>query len=154
MLVGLALVSLTGAEWLDPVVALIIAGAIVVTGFRITMGSLRVLVDEALPEDELDAIQQRRSSRSPAVASSAITSRVPAAPARAATSTCTCSSASGTSLEEAHHTAHAVAGRDHGARSAAPTSSSTSSPKTASVPAKSSEQIDRGGDGDAERHPR
>ena len=92
VLVGLALVSVTGAEWLDPVVALIIAGAIVVTGFRITMGSLRVLVDEALPEDELDAIKTR-SSRSPAAASSAITSCAPAAPARAATSTCTCSSA-------------------------------------------------------------
>ena len=46
-----ALVSVTGAEWLDPVVALVIAVAIVVTGTRITMGSLRVLVDEALPDD-------------------------------------------------------------------------------------------------------
>ena len=29
------------------------------------MGSLRVLVDEALPDEELDAIKTRRSSRSP-----------------------------------------------------------------------------------------
>jgi cation diffusion facilitator family transporter len=57
VLVGLALVSVTGAEWLDPVVALLIAAAIVATGFRITMGSLRVLVDEALPDDELNAIK-------------------------------------------------------------------------------------------------
>jgi cation diffusion facilitator family transporter len=53
---GLALVELTGAHWLDPVVALVIAGAIVITGLRITLGSLRVLVDEALPDDEQAAI--------------------------------------------------------------------------------------------------
>ena len=58
MLVGLALVSVTGAHWLDPVVALLIAGAIVVTGVRITTGSLRVLVDEALPDDELRSIRE------------------------------------------------------------------------------------------------
>jgi cation diffusion facilitator family transporter len=57
VLVGLALVSATGQHWLDPVVALLIAGAIVVTGVRITMGSLRVLVDEALPDEELGAIR-------------------------------------------------------------------------------------------------
>src|SRR3954471_9160305 len=58
VLVGLGLVSVTGADWLDPVVALIIAAAIVVTGVRITLGSLRVLVDEALPDDELEAIRK------------------------------------------------------------------------------------------------
>jgi cation diffusion facilitator family transporter len=57
VLAGLGLVSVTGAEWLDPVVALTIAVAIVVTGARITVGSLRVLVDEALPDDELQAIK-------------------------------------------------------------------------------------------------
>ena len=57
VLVGLALVSVTGEHWLDPVVALLIAGAIVITGVRITMGSLRVLVDEALPDDELRSIR-------------------------------------------------------------------------------------------------
>ena len=57
VLVGLGLVSVTGAHWLDPVVALLIALAIVVTGARITMGSLRVLVDEALPDDELEVIR-------------------------------------------------------------------------------------------------
>jgi cation diffusion facilitator family transporter len=57
VLAGLGLVSVTGAEWLDPVVALAIAAAIVVTGARIMLGSLRVLVDEALPEDELSAIR-------------------------------------------------------------------------------------------------
>jgi cation diffusion facilitator family transporter len=58
VLVGLALVAVTGEEWLDPVVALVIAGAIVFTGARITMGSLRVLVDEALPDAELQAIRR------------------------------------------------------------------------------------------------
>jgi cation diffusion facilitator family transporter len=56
VLVGLGLVSATGWHWLDPVVALIIAVAIVLTGARITMGSLRVLVDEALPDEELAVI--------------------------------------------------------------------------------------------------
>ena len=58
VLIGLALVSATGAQWLDPVVALVIAAAIVITGARITHGSLRVLVDEALPEEELKAITE------------------------------------------------------------------------------------------------
>ena len=56
VLAGLGLVSATGWDWLDPVVALIIALAIVITGVRITMGSVRVLVDEALPDDELEVI--------------------------------------------------------------------------------------------------
>jgi cation diffusion facilitator family transporter len=57
VLVGLALVQWTGAEWLDPVVAIAIAGAIVVTGLRIVARSWGVLVDEALPEPEQRAIQ-------------------------------------------------------------------------------------------------
>jgi cation diffusion facilitator family transporter len=56
VVVGLGLVSVTGAHWLDPVVALVIAVAIVITGTRITMGSLRVLVDEALPDADLAVI--------------------------------------------------------------------------------------------------
>jgi cation diffusion facilitator family transporter len=62
VLVGLALVSATGKHWLDPVVALLIAGAIVVTGVRITLGSLRVLVDEALPPHELASITRQIES--------------------------------------------------------------------------------------------
>jgi cation diffusion facilitator family transporter len=58
VLVGLALVQWTGAEWLDPVVAIGIAGAIVVTGLRIVARSWGVLVDEALPEPEQRAIQE------------------------------------------------------------------------------------------------
>jgi cation diffusion facilitator family transporter len=57
VLVGLALVHWTGFEWLDPVVALLIAGAIVFTGLKLVARSWRVLVDEALPPEELAAIR-------------------------------------------------------------------------------------------------
>lgn len=57
VLVGLVLVAITDAAWLDPVVALLVAGAIVATGVRLVMRSTRVLVDEGLPEAELDVIR-------------------------------------------------------------------------------------------------
>jgi cation diffusion facilitator family transporter len=57
VLVGLALVDITGADWLDPTVALVVAGAIVFSGVRILTRSSRVLVDEALPPAELEAIR-------------------------------------------------------------------------------------------------
>jgi cation diffusion facilitator family transporter len=58
VLVGLALIGVTGETWIDPVIALVIAVAIVFTGLRVVAGSWRVLVDEALPEDEMAAIQE------------------------------------------------------------------------------------------------
>ena len=57
VLVGLMLVQATGAQWIDPVVALVVAAAIVRAGVRILNRSSRVLVDEALPASELEAIQ-------------------------------------------------------------------------------------------------
>jgi cation diffusion facilitator family transporter len=57
VLIGLVLVSITGAQWLDPAIALAVAAAIVVTGVRLLSRSSRVLVDEALPPDEVDAIR-------------------------------------------------------------------------------------------------
>ena len=57
MQVGLALVKITGAQWLDPVVALIVASTIVVTGVRLLARSSRVLVDEALPDEEVALIR-------------------------------------------------------------------------------------------------
>jgi cation diffusion facilitator family transporter len=57
VVVGLGLVQLTGATWIDPVVALAIAVAIVYTGLKVVAGSWRVLVDEALPDEETDAIR-------------------------------------------------------------------------------------------------
>ena len=57
VLVGLALVQVTGAQWIDPVVALIVACTIVVTGVRLLTRSSRVLVDQALPPEEVDTIR-------------------------------------------------------------------------------------------------
>ncbi len=57
VLVGLALVAITGAQWLDPVVALIVAGSIVITGVRLLSRSSRVLVDESLPAVEVALIR-------------------------------------------------------------------------------------------------
>jgi len=55
--VGLGLVQLTGIQELDSVTALIVAGAIVYAGIKILSRSSRVLVDEALPAEELEAIR-------------------------------------------------------------------------------------------------
>ncbi len=57
VLVGLTLVSITDQTWIDPVVALCIAVAIVYTGLKVVAGSWRVLVDEALPDEETTAIR-------------------------------------------------------------------------------------------------
>ena len=54
---GLLVVELTGAAWLDPVIALVVAGAIVYAGITLLMRASRVLVDEALPPEELDAVR-------------------------------------------------------------------------------------------------
>jgi cation diffusion facilitator family transporter len=56
VLVALALVAITGVHELDAVAALVVACAIVFAGVRLVSRSSRVLVDEALPEEELDAI--------------------------------------------------------------------------------------------------
>ena len=56
VLVALALVAITGVHELDPVAALVVACAIVFAGVRLVTRSSRVLVDEALPEDELDRV--------------------------------------------------------------------------------------------------
>jgi cation diffusion facilitator family transporter len=58
VLVGLALVQITGAQWIDPVVALIVAGAILVAGVRLIGRSSRVLVDQSLPDDEVGLIRE------------------------------------------------------------------------------------------------
>jgi cation diffusion facilitator family transporter len=57
VLVGLALVKVTGAQWIDPAVALAVAAAIVTTGIRLLGRSSRVLVDEALPTSEVAEIR-------------------------------------------------------------------------------------------------
>ena len=57
VLVGLALVQVTGESWLDSAIALAVAVPIVVTGVRLVAGSSRVLLDEALPPEDLAAIR-------------------------------------------------------------------------------------------------
>jgi cation diffusion facilitator family transporter len=58
VLVGLVLVQITGAERLDAITALIVAAVIVYSGVRIVSRSSRVLVDEALPPEELEIVRQ------------------------------------------------------------------------------------------------
>jgi cation diffusion facilitator family transporter len=57
VLLGLALVKITGADWIDPAVALAVAASIVVTGVRLVNRSSRVLVDESLPVAEVEQIR-------------------------------------------------------------------------------------------------
>jgi cation diffusion facilitator family transporter len=58
VLVALVLVQATGVEELDPATALLVAGAIVYAGVRILSRSSRVLVDEALPPEELESVRR------------------------------------------------------------------------------------------------
>jgi cation diffusion facilitator family transporter len=57
VLVALVLVEVTGVEELDAITALVVAVAIVWSGVQILTRSTRVLVDEALPADELAAVR-------------------------------------------------------------------------------------------------
>ncbi len=53
---GVGAVALTGWQWLDPVVALVVAGNIIWTGGRIVRDSVSGLMDTALPADELKIV--------------------------------------------------------------------------------------------------
>jgi cation diffusion facilitator family transporter len=69
VLVGLALVEITGAAAFDSITALIVAAAIVWAGLRIIRRSSGVLVDEALPDAEMDRIERAiATARTPEVA--------------------------------------------------------------------------------------
>lgn len=56
VLVGVILVVLSGWQWLDPVVAILVAANIVWTGVRIVRASVFGLMDTALPAEELAKI--------------------------------------------------------------------------------------------------
>jgi cation diffusion facilitator family transporter len=107
VLVGLALVHWTGAEWLDPLVALAIAAAIVVTGLRIVARAWAVLVDEALPDVELHAIRETIEAFSDRGVVGYHQLRTRRAGARRYVDLHV-QFCSGTSLEDAHGTAHAL----------------------------------------------
>ncbi len=69
VLLGLALVQVTGVDALDSVTALVVATAIVWAGIRIILRSSAVLVDEALPAVEMDRIEEAiATARTPEVA--------------------------------------------------------------------------------------
>jgi cation diffusion facilitator family transporter len=57
VLLGLALVELTGVVAFDSITAMVVAGAIVFAGLRILRRSSGVLVDETLPDAEMDRIE-------------------------------------------------------------------------------------------------
>jgi cation diffusion facilitator family transporter len=57
VLAGLLLVQITGIVAFDSITALAVAAAIVVAGLRIIRRSSGVLVDEALPDEEMDRIE-------------------------------------------------------------------------------------------------
>ncbi len=56
---GLILVRVTGWEYFDPILAIAVALLIVWTGWRLVSRSTRVLLDEALPDDELELIGEK-----------------------------------------------------------------------------------------------
>lgn len=118
VLVGLAVVQLTGAQWLDPLIALAVAGAIVFAGVRLLTRSGRVLVDEALPADDLEAVRQEIHGFGPRGVAGFHALRGRRAGARALVDLHVQFRA-GTTLEAAHEVAHdlqdAIRVRLHGA---------------------------------------
>jgi cation diffusion facilitator family transporter len=58
VLLALVAVKLTGLEWIDAVVGLLIGVAISTTGVRILSAAARRLADETLPPEELDRLEQ------------------------------------------------------------------------------------------------
>lgn len=58
VLVGIASVAVTGLEWIDPVVALLVALNILWSGYRLLRRSVLGLMDTALSPAELTAIKQ------------------------------------------------------------------------------------------------
>jgi cation diffusion facilitator family transporter len=58
VLIGLVLIEVTGVQELDAIVALMVGSAIVYAGVRILSRSSRVLMDAALPAEELDVVRR------------------------------------------------------------------------------------------------
>jgi cation diffusion facilitator family transporter len=66
---GLAIVQVTGVVAFDSITALLVAAAIVTAGLRIIRRSSGALVDEALPDEEMDRIEAAiAAARTPEVA--------------------------------------------------------------------------------------
>jgi cation diffusion facilitator family transporter len=105
VLVALVLVKVTGADWIDPVVALMVAAAIVVTGVKLLMRSSQVLVDQSLPASEVDAIRTAIEAFAPRGVVGYHELRTRRAGSRRYVDLHVQFRA-GTSLEDAHRTAH------------------------------------------------
>jgi cation diffusion facilitator family transporter len=118
VLAGLALVKLTGAQWIDPAVALSVAGAIVFSGVKLISRSSAALVDHSLPDDEVTAIREAIEAFGPRGVVGYHELRTRRAGARRYVDLHVQFRA-GTSLEAAHRTAHElqdeIAGRLLGA---------------------------------------
>ena len=107
---GLLLVAITDATWIDPAIALTIATVIVVAGVRITRRAWAVLVDEALPEHEVQAVRDEVAD----FAGRGVVGYHKLRTRRAGTQRYVdlhVQFAPGTSLEGAHATAHALQDR-------------------------------------------
>jgi len=105
VLVGLIVVQITGWAWLDPVIALAVAGAIVYAGIKLLLRASRVLVDEALPPEELDAVRTAIEELRPRGACGYHKLRARRAGSRRYVDLHV-QFVAGTTLEEAHETAH------------------------------------------------
>ncbi len=109
VLVGLVLVKLTGAQWIDSAVALAVTAVIVSTGVRLLARASSVLVDRSLPraeEDQIRVIVESSAERG-VVGYHALRTR------RAGTRRYVdlhIQFREGTSLEQAHRTAHELQG--------------------------------------------
>ena len=105
VLVALAGVRITGAQWLDPAMALVVAAVTVASGVRLLTRSSQVLVDQALPPDEVDAIRDAIAGFAPQGVVGYHELRTRRAGARRYVDLHVQFRA-GTSLESAHRTAH------------------------------------------------
>ena len=103
--VALALIKLTGAQWLDPAIALVVAASIVGTGAQLLLRASRVLVDESLPAEELAVIHEAVQELAPQGVVGYHELRTRRAGARRYVDMHVQFRA-GTSLEEAHRMAH------------------------------------------------
>jgi cation diffusion facilitator family transporter len=107
VLVGLGLIEVTGNAAFDSITALVVAGAIVVAGIRIVRRSSGVLVDETLPSEELDRIEAAIAAARTEEVAGYHKLRARRAGARRYIDLHV-QYRSGTSLEDAHHLAHAL----------------------------------------------
>jgi cation diffusion facilitator family transporter len=107
VVVGLGLVEITGEPAFDSIAALVVAVAIVVSGLRLLSRSTRVLMDEALPPEELDRIEAVIAAERPREMAGYHKLRGRRAGARRHVDMHV-QFRSGTSLEAAHDRAHAL----------------------------------------------